>query len=155
VTVFLKSELNYKRYILSSTLLWIHISQPANLANLVTVVFNFKWIKGPPDDDPIGIETCSWNKTTSTYNICIVNYFIVVLTVRSRIFCKVQCIRIVGAWLFQGLPETDWRTSHIARIGQEALYREDKCNMRVWNAKLCRKFELSSKRITPCVEEYL
>jgi hypothetical protein len=66
-----------------------HISQPDNLANSVTVVFNFKWIKGPPDDDPVGIEGRSGDKTTLTY-ICIVNrfYFIVVLTARTRTSLK-------------------------------------------------------------------
>jgi hypothetical protein len=51
--------------------------------------YNFKWIKGPPDDDPIGVETCSGNKTTLTY-ICIVNhfYFIVVLMARTRTYCS-------------------------------------------------------------------
>jgi hypothetical protein len=73
--------------ILLSTLIWIHIGQPDNLTNSVTVVFNFKLIKGPRDDDPIGIETCSGNRTTLTY-ICVVNhfYFIVVLTARARTF---------------------------------------------------------------------
>jgi hypothetical protein len=48
--------------------MWIHIVQPNSLANSMTVVFNFKWIKGRPDDDPIGIETCSENK--NYINIC-------------------------------------------------------------------------------------
>jgi hypothetical protein len=55
----------------------------------VTVVFNFKLIKGPPDDDPIGIETCRGNKTTLTFT-CNVNhfYFIVVLKARTRTICN-------------------------------------------------------------------
>jgi hypothetical protein len=95
---------------LSDNIFKVKLNDNINLANSVTVVFNSKWIKGPPDD-PIGIETCSGNKTVLTY-ICIVNHFyFIVLMARTLTFTKfVPCLLMSRSRILSVFYQ-DWQTT--------------------------------------------